>query len=293
MNGATKTASPADRAIAFATKRGEGSPFAESLFKLPSERIPEAARVFRFLEKVEEARGTGHFFPLKYLLTLAMEGNERSQRFCLMGGFASFMYITAAEGELKGPTGKWRGSHDLDIIAIDRGFPAMAAATFGTPLIKAPFPNKTAVNAYDEHAEIPCEMDIYHFEDGKLRIEEYVLKEKDLRTVTFERLGVEFRVLSWDQLVSLKAYANRLRDKIDVVDLVCALAKADERGTSGELGGSLEKQFGRLTEAEREAVRKAFMEVITAKNVKEKFGGIVPYYSKQEIIGAYGQIEGL
>jgi len=293
MNGATKTLSPEDRAIAFTLKRGSYSQFANSMFKLSSDRMPEAARLFRYLEKVEEARGTGHFFPLKYLLTLAIESNERSQRFCLIGGFAAFMYITAAEGELKGPTEKWRGSHDLDIIAIDRGFPAMAAATFNTPLIKAPFPNKTAVNAYDEHAEFPCEMDIYHFEGGKLRIEEYVLKEKDLRAVTFERLGVKFNVLSWNQLVSLKVYANRMRDKIDVVDLVCALAKAEERGISGELGGSLEEQFGKLTEAEKEAVRKAFVEVIATRDVKEKFGGIVPYYGRQEIIRAYGQIESL
>lgn len=293
MNGATKILSPVDRAIEFAIKKGSGSQFANSLFNLPSERMPEAARLFRYLEKVEEARGGGHFFPLKYLLTLATESNERSQRFCLIGGFAAFMYITAAEGDLKRPTERWRGSHDLDLIAIDRGFPQMAAKTFGTPLIKAPFPNKTAVNAYDEHAEYPCEMDIYHFEDGKLRLEEYVMKEKELRTVEFERLGIKFKVLSWDQLVSMKAYANRLRDRIDVVDLVCALAKADERGMSRELGGSLNEQFGKLTEAEKEAVRKDFMEVITARDVKEKFGGIVPYYSKQEIIDIYGRIESL
>ncbi len=293
MNGASKIDTPADRAIEFAIKKGSSSQFANSMFNLPSERMPEAARLFRYLEKVEEARGTGHFFPLKYLLTLAMESKERSQRFCLIGGFATFMYIAAAEGDLKGPAAKWRGSHDLDLIAIDRGFPAMAAKVFGTPLIKAPFPNKTAVNAYDEHAEYPCEMDIYHFEGGKLRIEDYILNEKDLRTVAFERLGLEFKALSWSQLVSMKAYANRPRDRVDVVDLVCALAKADERGVSGELGGSLNEQFGRLTEAEKEAVRKDFMEVITARNAKEKFGGIVPYYGKQEIVKVYEQIESL
>ncbi|MFA5411884.1 MAG: hypothetical protein WC350_00865 [Candidatus Micrarchaeia archaeon] len=278
-----------ERAIAFAMRKGE-TPFAKAFMELPPERMGEAARLFRFLEKKNAEDPRRNLSPLKYLLALAVESARERVAFCLAGDFAKFAYVAMAEGGVKGPVERIGGSPQLSVIDVDGDLTVLAELLFGGNVIKDRFSADAKVCAFDEHAGTACQIQIFGFKDGILDIDGQKMARGDLRTHTMDVVGVGLPVLSLGQLVRLKLSGGNM-GRLDALNLVCALRMAQKAGRSGDMGGTLQEQLGKLDLQEKNMLRVALMQA--AKGANGHFGGLVPYYGQPEIESTCRQVEGI
>ncbi|VVC04782.1 Calcineurin-like phosphoesterase [Candidatus Bilamarchaeum dharawalense] len=211
----------------------------------------EAEGYARFVKAVEQ-RGEA-FRPLLYLLGIGHEVSVRGGESVVLGSWNSFLYQYAAFGEsaVRG----WRGSHDVDLFTSIEATPEMIrgihASGVTTSLERSvAHTAKFSGSVSYEPLHGPCQLDVYvpTTVAGKrgMYIEGLFIPMERIHKIRLEQFGID--VLDPVSYVTMKTYAGRPQDVVDIIETLGAVHVLNGRGV--EIG-NVREIIGRLEYREK------------------------------------------